>query len=210
MTTSASVPTSLIVHLVPRYQEPHRCYHTWSHIVSCFGALELITSFSSLEVTLALLYHDAVYEPLAENNEERSASLLLAEGRRAGIDEEVLQNAFFMILMTKHDAKRFPKMPPSKMTPSYFEQACIVVDADLSILGADASYFDRYEDNIRQEYSMVPNIAFAAGRTKVMQSFLDRKTPIFETPRSRELWEAQARKNLERSVKRWRRVSSSS
>jgi hypothetical protein len=28
----SEIPTSMIARLIPRYAEPHRRYHTWSHI----------------------------------------------------------------------------------------------------------------------------------------------------------------------------------
>jgi len=186
----SDIPTSMISRLIPRYAEPHRRYHTWSHIGACFDAIEKISSDRSQEVALALFYHDAVYEPLSKDNEARSAALLMDEGQRAGVDAAVLKKAYAMILATKHDA-----MPET-------EQACIVVDADLSILGAEDAIFDRYEDAIREEFGSVPDAAFAAGRLKVMQQFLQREE-IFATERARDLWEARARKNLGRSLQRW-------
>jgi len=189
----SEIPTSMITRLIPRYAEPHRRYHTWSHIGACFDAIERISTDRSQEVALALFYHDAIYEPLARagENEERSAALLMDEGKRAGVDESVLKKARLMIRATEHGG--FWELT---------EQACAVIDADLSILGAEDDVFDRYEDAIRQEYSVVPDAMFAAGRVKVMQSFLGREE-IFWTKAARDLWEAKARANIGRSLRRW-------
>jgi len=184
------IPTQMISRLIPRYGEPHRRYHTWAHIGACFDAAEKISDDRSLEVALAIFYHDAIYDPFKNDNEVRSAVLLMDEGERARLDPAVLEKARGMILATKHDA-----CPET-------EQERVVVDADLSILGADAATFDRYEDEIRQEYSIVPEEVFAAGRTKVMQGFLGREH-IFATERARNLWEAKARENIGRSLRRW-------
>jgi len=186
----SEIPTQMISRLIPRYAEPHRRYHTWSHIGACFDAIERISDDRSQEVALALFYHDAIYEPLSKDNEERSAALLVAEGERVVLDPIVLRKAYAMILATKHDAD-----PET-------EQACIVVDADLSILGAEDVIFDRYEDAIRQEYALVPDAAFAAGRVKVMQQFF-RRDEIFVTEKARDLWEGKARANIGRSLRRW-------
>ncbi len=186
----SEIPTSMISRLIPRYAEPHRRYHTWSHIGACFDAIERISDDRSQEVALALLYHDAIYEPLGKDNEERSAALLMAEGERVVVDPIVLRKAYAMILATKHDAD-----PET-------EQACAVVDADLSILGAEDAVFDRYEDAIREEYGSVPDAAFAAGRARVMQAFLGREH-IFATKGARDLWEEKARANIGRSLRRW-------
>lgn len=193
----SEIPTAMISRLIPRYAEPHRRYHTWSHIGACFDAIERIVGDRSQEVALALLYHDAVYDPLARagDNEERSAALLMDEGKRTGVDVEILKKACTMILATKHDA-----VPET-------EQACAVVDADLSILGADEETFDRYDEAIREEYAVVPDAAFATGRAEVMRRFLGREH-IFATKAARDLWEAQARKNIARCLGRCARMFS--
>src|SRR5271170_6547335 len=185
------ISVEMVARLIPRYGEPHRRYHTWSHIGACFDAAEYLTPLPiSQEIVLALLYHDAVYFPFAKDNEEQSAMLLVIEGRRAGLDVGLLKKSAAMILATEHASS-----PES-------EDACIVVDADLSILGTDEATFDRYENAIREEYKAVHDEAFAAGRRKVMQSFLDREW-IFSTRIGRAIWEETARANIKRSVRKW-------
>ncbi len=197
---NTGIPSSLISRLIPRYAEPHRRYHTWSHIGACFDAREKLVqagarvgepeAIREFAVDLALLFHDAIYEPLAKDNEERSAQLLLDEGLRAGLDLDVLERASAFILTTKHDS-----VPVS-------EPARIVVDADLSILGAEPAVFDEYERKIREEYKSVDDASFAASRAKVLQGFIARDG-IFQTKVGRGLWESQARRNLDRSMRYW-------
>jgi predicted metal-dependent HD superfamily phosphohydrolase len=187
------IPTSLISRLMARYAEPHRRYHTWSHVATVFDASERISDDRSREIALAILFHDAVYDPKSHDNEEKSAELLLSEGRLVDEDEVVLKKARAMVLATKH----FEREPES-------EQACIMVDADLSILGADDVTFDAYEDAIRQEYAFATDAQFATGRALVCQIFLD-QPHIFHTPAARELWEKKAKDNLARSLARWKK-----
>ncbi len=183
-------PTSsrLLARVRPRYDESHRRYHTWTHIEACFAARAELTREASPTIDLALLFHDAIYDPLAHDNEEKSAELLLEEGRREGIDEDTLTRSAPLVLATKHGA-----------ITAASEEARIVVDADLSILGTSRDVFDAYERAVREEYAMIEDAMFTAGRTRVLQEFLNRKT-IFETPRGRELWEARARENISRSL----------
>jgi predicted metal-dependent HD superfamily phosphohydrolase len=177
-----AIPEAVRAKLVSRYGEPHRRYHTWSHVLACLDARERIAPFAPLEVDVALWFHDAIYDPRAHDNEERSADLMLEElGDSA-------KPAVPLVLATKH-----------AVTPDT-EEARIVVDADLSILGADVETFDTYERAVREEYAFVPDDAFRVGRAHVLKSFLDRPT-IFSTQAARDLWESMARENMARSLR---------
>jgi len=176
-----AIPDAVRARLIARYGEPHRHYHTWSHVLACLDARERIAPFAPIAVDVALWFHDAIYDPKAHDNEERSAALMLEElGDSA-------KPAVPLVLATKHAA-----IPDT-------EEARLVVDADLSILGADEETFDIYERAVRQEYAFVPDAAFRTGRAHVLKSFLDRPT-IFSTPVAQHLWESAARANLTRSL----------
>jgi predicted metal-dependent HD superfamily phosphohydrolase len=176
-----AIPEAVRARLVARYGEPHRHYHTWSHVLACLDARERIAPFAPLEVDVALWFHDAIYDPRAHDNEDKSAALMIEElGDSA-------KPAVPLVLATKHAA-----IPET-------EEARIVVDADLSILGADRETFDAYEIAVRKEYAFVPDDAFRVGRAHVLKSFLDRAT-IFSTQAARDMWERQARDNLKRSL----------
>ena len=187
---SFDCPAALLQRVARRYAEPHRRYHTLLHIAACLDARAEITRASLPEVDLALLFHDVVYEPLASDNEERSAHLLLEEGRRAWLNERLLARAAPLVAATKHGA--------AEGSPDT-EEACIVVDADLSILGSDPGIFAEYERQVREEYACVDDAAYEAGRARVLTTFLERET-IYATRRGQRLWEASARRNLENSL----------
>jgi predicted metal-dependent HD superfamily phosphohydrolase len=186
---SFDCPTSLIERLRVRYAEPHRRYHAWPHVLACLDARRRIARAAPPEVDLALLFHDAIYEPLAGDNEARSAALLVEEGRRAWIDDRVVRRAEGLVLATRHDH--------GDALDS--EEACVVVDADLSILGAPRATFDRYEAEVRAEFAAIDDATFASGRTAVLRSLLARPS-IFATHVGRRLWETAARRNLEASL----------
>ena len=75
----------------------------------------------------------------------------------------------------------------------------LLQDIDLSILGADAELYDRYEGWIRQEYDFVPEAAFRTGRSAVLRSFLGQDV-IYHTVELRERLEVSARDNLSRAL----------
>jgi predicted metal-dependent HD superfamily phosphohydrolase len=75
----------------------------------------------------------------------------------------------------------------------------LLQDIDLSILGADAELYDRYEGWIRQEYDFVPGAAFRKGRSAVLRSFLDQPV-LYHTAELSERLEVSARDNLSRAL----------
>ena len=77
--------------------------------------------------------------------------------------------------------------------------AALFLDMDLSILGASPVEFDAYEAAVRREYGWVEEKAWRAGRAAVLEKFLARPH-IFHTEAFRQRFEAQARKNLARSL----------
>jgi predicted metal-dependent HD superfamily phosphohydrolase len=182
-------PATMLERLSHRYAEAHRHYHTWTHVLACLEGRRRLTTATLPDVDLALLFHDAIYEPLARDNESRSAELLLEEGRRAWIDERTLQRAKTLVEATAHHA--------AALVDS--EEACIVIDADLSILGAEPSAFDRYERAVREEFARVDDSMYVAGRMALLRAFLERPS-IYLTRRAHRLWESDARRNLERSI----------
>jgi len=170
------------------YSEPHRHYHTLEHIASVLSRFDGVRSRvgDADAAELALWLHDVVYEPRAKDNEARSAAFatrLLAEG---AVGPAVGERVTELIMATCHAG------PPEAPDARY------VVDADLSILGAPAAAFDRYERQVRQEYAFVSEPDWRAGRARLLRAFLDRPR-IFLTPEFASL-EGPARANLERSI----------
>lgn len=182
--------------LLAAYAEPQRHYHTLSHLqdvlekldraktlleksgeVSHLSAPEKQRLFDTIE--LALWYHDAVYDATRKDNEEKSAEWLLKD--MAGLD--VAQEAASLVRMTaRHGA-----------ASTLAEK--ILSDCDLAILGADEAAFKKYDAGIRKEYAHVPAPLYKAGRNKVLKGFLGQKD-IFKTEAFRDIFDAQARKNL--------------
>ena len=66
---------------------------------------------------------------------------------------------------------------------------------DLAILGADEKRFVEYEQQIRKEYSFVPDTIFQTKRTEILQGFLNRPR-IYGTAYFFDRLESRARCNL--------------
>jgi predicted metal-dependent HD superfamily phosphohydrolase len=186
-----AAPADLYDRLIACYSEPHRKYHTPLHLDECLAKFSGVRSQSSHpeEIELAIWFHDAIYDTKRKDNEERSAQWAGAAMLDARLNEERAERVRRLIMVTCHDA-----IPAGA-------DAQILVDVDLSILGAAKDRFDEYERQVREEYGWVPDALFRRERKKILKSFLKRPR-IYSTQHFRETHERPARENLRRSLER--------
>ena len=137
---------------------------------------------------MALWFHDAIYDPQAADNEQRSADWAVAELTRHGVGATSVQHVHALIVATCHSA-----------TPSDPDQQ-LLVDIDLSILGASPARFAEYDAQVRAEYDWVETGVYQTKRKTVLKGFLDRPT-IYSTALFKARYEQQARKNLQRLIR---------
>jgi predicted metal-dependent HD superfamily phosphohydrolase len=175
--------------VMQRYTEPHRHYHTTQHLDECFGKLDEARDVAERlgEVELALWFHDAVYEVRGSDNEEQSAKWAQSVVAAARLQNVVGERVRDLILATKHNAS--PRT----------NDAGLLVDVDLAILGAPPDRFDEYERQVREEYSWVPGFLFRRKRREILEAFQQRPT-LYSIDYFRSKYEAAARANLARSI----------
>lgn len=77
--------------------------------------------------------------------------------------------------------------------------ACLLVDADLAVLGGTAEEYERYRADVRREYADVPESQFRAARAEVLQNLLS-SPRLFHHDTAVVLWETQARRNVAREI----------
>ena len=171
--------------LVRAYGEPQRHYHTAQHLEECLVHFEPTHDLvqSPAEVGIAIWFHDAIYDPQRHDNEALSAEWAVAELAEAGVAVPVHERVRELILATRHDA-----------TPIDPDQR-LLVDIDLSILGATSARFTEYDAQIRAEYRWVPRAIYDVKRKAVLEGFL-RRDPIYGTAYFRSRFETRARANL--------------
>ena len=136
---------------------------------------------------MGLWFHDAIYDTRRHDNEERSADWARSAARELGASAESAQRIHDLIMFTRHAAE-----------PAGID-AQVLVDADLSILGAHPARFQEYEAQVRTEYGWVPDATFRPRRARILKEFLGRPR-LYCTALFRERYEAQARRNLQRSL----------
>jgi predicted metal-dependent HD superfamily phosphohydrolase len=176
--------------LMDLYSQPHRAYHNGRHIADCLqefdSAKHLAENVNAVE--LAIWFHDAIYDPRATDNEERSAELAAECLVKAEATSHLVRQVRELVLATKHT--RVPANEDEKL----------LVDVDLSILGQSEERFAEYEAQIRQEYVWVPREVFNSKRAEILEQFLARPT-IFSTEWLQAKYEEQARRNIEASIR---------
>jgi predicted metal-dependent HD superfamily phosphohydrolase len=175
--------------LLASYAEPTRHYHSLQHLAECLALCDDVAHLAARpgEVAIALWFHDAIYIPLAKDNEARSAAWAGAALATAGAAPDVIARVQALVMATaRHDA------------PDDVDTA-LVIDIDLAILGAAPARFAEYERQVRAEYAAVPSALFVEKRRAVLARFLARPA-LYTTPALRARFEGQARANLQRAV----------
>jgi predicted metal-dependent HD superfamily phosphohydrolase len=180
---------ALLERVLAAYAEPGRHYHTLQHLGECLDLFERVAHLAARpgEAALALWFHDAVYVPLAKDNEARSADWAVEALRDAGAPDPVIERVEALIMATAHH-----EAPAGS-------DARLVIDIDLAILGSAPARFAEYEQQIRSEYAAVPADLYTEKRREVLAGFLARPV-IYATPELHAQLEEQARSNLRRAV----------
>lgn len=175
--------------LAAMYSEPTRFYHNLAHVTNCLDELHMARHLvrNPEQIEMAIWYHDAIYDTKAKDSEEQSAELARSVCLGASLPTEFASEVRELILATKHNG-----------VPNSID-AKLLVDADLSILGKPGKVFDTYEENIRKEYSWVPEDQFKQGRSTILQMFLNRPS-LYTTDLFKRKYESQAIINLKRSI----------
>jgi predicted metal-dependent HD superfamily phosphohydrolase len=169
--------------LIRRWSEPHRHYHTLEHLATVLSIVD-----DDGPVPLAAWFHDAVYDPRRDDNEEASARLAetaLTALRRP--TDEIAEVARLVRLTATHDPE-----PGDR-------NGALLADADLASLAADPPVYDRCVQAIRREYSHVPDDRFRKGRAAVLRRLLDLPA-LYRIVPERADWDARARANLSREL----------
>lgn len=129
-----------------------------------------------------------MYDVRGKDNEAKSAIWAETELNAATVKSEAIGRIKKLIMATCHAA-----------LPDGRDQQ-LLVDVDLSILGALRPRFIEYEEQVRKEYGWVPDWLFRRKRRGILKELIARN-PIYNTPQIREKLETHARENLAYSLK---------
>lgn len=186
-----TAPRAAFDQLTHAYASTGRFYHNLTHIADCLSVFAR-TKFLAVhpeEVELAIWFHDAVYDTRRDDNEQKSAEWAGRVIRQSGLNSEIAARVARLILATRH----------TEEVQDIDTQ--LIVDVDLSILGAGKEAFWQYEENIRKEYVWVPERLFRQKRMNILNGFLSRPY-LYYHKAYREMLEKKARANLHQAIKK--------
>jgi predicted metal-dependent HD superfamily phosphohydrolase len=184
------------------YATPPRAYHDMRHV------LEVLRHYAAVaagpgwrqpaEAYLAVLYHDAIYQPGRQDNEARSAELAGEHIARWLPDERIdaARVAELIRLTARHGRIGAGDLVDDPLA----DDAAHFLDCDMAILGAEPATFDAYDRAIAAEYrGVMPAWLFKLNRRRFLKGLLARDR-IYLSDFFHSRLDAQARINLRRAV----------
>jgi predicted metal-dependent HD superfamily phosphohydrolase len=184
--------------LVAAYTQPDRHYHNLHHIDNLLTIIDrdLLALQDPISVSLAVWFHDFIYDSQVSDNEIQSANaarelLINIDRIDASLTPQIQPriDRVEQLILATHGHQIDPDDP----------DLGIFLDADLAILGTDPATYRDYARSIRREYSWVSDTDYRTGRSHVLASFLDRNRLYCTDLLFTEL-ESIARLNLESEI----------
>lgn len=179
------VPATVFTSLMRRWAEPHRVYHSASHLANGLDALKLLGA-EPIEI-LAFWGHDAVHTNTTPDD-ERASAVVMANLLAGHLPLSVIREVRRLIMLTAGH-----RVEPGD------DAGARLCDADLSGLGAS---WEQYEINVRGIRAELPQFTdeqWREGRSAFLRGFLERER-FYATERGSELWQVNARANMEREL----------
>ena len=140
------------------YHEPHRFYHTLTHIESVLKHLHDAGLLRHDELFLAAVFHDIIYNPQSRTNEEDSADYFINAAKLSGLTQDQKVHIRQLILDTKTHK---PTVPLSEE----------LIKADLAIFNASFDKLIAYEKSIFKEHQFVDYKEYKVKRIEVLKHY---------------------------------------
>ena len=181
--------------LFTAYSEKHRRYHTCKHIESTLKHLDSVVHLADSvgEIEIALWFHDAIYRPFSATNEFDSAIWASEFLSNNGVSQDQIDRVNSLIMATVHSAVT------DLSAIAKGNDALLLVDIDLSILGVNSMAYDQFERDVRYEYKRVPYFLYKKKRKEILLSFLERDR-IYQHDYFYLRLEKQARANIMNAI----------
>lgn len=176
----------VLLDLIHAYSSNTRFYHSLSHIKQILtviaGLQTLAKNYPAIQ--LAAWFHDVIYNPMATDNEEKSAEYAALVLTKLNVASSTIDAVTRMILNTKNH----------QAAPEDIDSQ-ILLDADLAILGDDEASYQFYARGIRREYAYLNGEKYRLKRLNFLQNLLQRSRIYYTEPMFHQ-YEAKARHNI--------------
>lgn len=196
------LPAGMLDALRAAYATPPRAYHHFGHVEALLAHFDDIAAGPGWarprEAWLAMLYHDAIYQPGRRDNEARSADLAAHAIAHwlpdAGLD--VAHVVGLIELTARHGALS----PDDLGDGPDGDDRRNFLDCDMAILATDAAAFDAYDRAIAEEFrDAVPGWLYRINRRRFLRGLL-RRERIYLGDFFHARLDAAARANLRRAL----------
>lgn len=142
--------------VLSRYDEKHRFYHTLNHLSEVLTCLKQQGGLDD-ELFLAAVFHDAVYDPRATDNEEKSAELFEEEAKKTQLKPGQVNRIKQYIIDTKtHQASD--------------KGSQLLINADLDIFNQPLNRLLDYERQIFKEFQFIEYREYQNKRIEILNS----------------------------------------
>ena len=176
-----------------KYNASNRFYHNLDHVEAMLLETKkyqnVLNDYDSF--LYAIWFHDIIYEPKYNDNEEKSAECARKFLNSINYEKNRINKIIDLILRTRdHSNQNINEDIDSQ----------IFLDCDIIIFASARANYLNYAKSVRNEYSSIPDTIYNKGRIKVLESFLN-KPYIFRNKTFQKLYEKKARKNVKYEIK---------
>jgi predicted metal-dependent HD superfamily phosphohydrolase len=182
------------------YGDARRAYHSWEHIAELLEKLDEFRALSAKPalIATAVFWHDAVYATRAADGGKRSdlenvrdsAELFL---RHTLLNADDAAAVHELIMATADHTRAEPKKAHYH---GFAGDLDLFLDLDLSPLAAPWETFAANLENIRFEFTWVPEREFYSSQIDMLEGFLKADAHLFRRAETRKKWLAAAKDNL--------------
>jgi len=156
-----------------KYSEPHRHYHNWNHINDMLVKLTAYYHKKDilcmpLHMLLAVLYHDAIYIPGQNDNEQKSIELFEEHAAELHLRGKTIAKVVELIEATKY-VNIFQSIQKAASDDNMHEDVKIFLETDLDSFSKNA--YGMWQDSLSvfKEYQFIDFSIFKEGRIKILK-----------------------------------------
>jgi predicted metal-dependent HD superfamily phosphohydrolase len=189
--------TELFNKVIPYYNESHRFYHNWNHIIYGFLLFEEIKDFKvDLVTELAWIFHDSIYLPFnfSSNNKNHTNEKLSCQFLEFFLKSNDIN--FYNNNLSEIRESQQIILATENHIP-FDERSSIILDVDMSYLGYSYEKFTKIRELVRLEYKFIDDKTFYDGTLSFINNLLTQEK-IYFSEYGISHWEKNARENLKK------------